>query len=126
MADSNEFIGQWVGQISGTNSGYLILNVDRDRPNCASVQADDPQQPFSAESVITVTGTTVNGTLSRFSPNGQPVPPELHLPQSGKFSGTIRDDRLIGTWETDIQTHGKFELTRREALIAPQPDHVMR
>ncbi len=25
-----------------------------------------------------------------------------------------------------MQTHGQFKLTRREALIARQPDHVMR
>lgn len=126
MTDSNEFLGQWVGQISGTNSGYLTLNVDRDRPGRASAQAHDPQQPFSAEAVITVMGVTVNGTLSRFSPHDHPVPPGFRLPQTGKFSGIVQGDRLTGTWETDIQTYGQFELTRRENLIVRPPDHVMQ
>lgn len=126
MADSNELLGQWVGQLYGTNSWYMMLNVDRDRPNQLSVQVDDPQQPFSAEGDIAVTGTTVNGTLNRFTPRGHLLPPGFRLPQSAKFSGTVKGDRLTGTWESDIETHGEFDVTRRENLIERLPDHVMR
>jgi len=125
MMGSNKLFGQWIGQISGTNFGYLILNVDLDRPNLASVHVDDPQQPFSAMVDIMVKDKTVEGTLTGFFPHGQ-LDKKVHLPQVAKFSGNLQDNHLNGTWGTDVKTEGQFELERYEAFIKNPPDHVMK
>jgi len=126
MTDSRDLYGQWLGQVFGTNSGYALLNIDRDRPSRASLQVDDPQQPFSAQVTFSVVGSTVNGTLTLFQPQGHPLPPEFRLPQTGSFSGTVKEDRLTGTWETDVETKGTFDLTRRDTLTTREPDQVMQ
>lgn len=129
MPDSDERAGQWIGQISGTNTGFMTLNIDRDRSNYASILVDDPKQPFSAHGPITFTSTTVKGKLNLFTPHGPPLPPlppGFRLPQEGEYSGTVAGDRVTGTWSTNIQTRGEFELIRREALQVRPPDHVMR
>src|SRR5438876_5863986 len=125
MPSRSELYGQWVGQIAGTNSRYALLNVDRDRPTQASLQVDDPLQPFSAQVTLLLNGTAVSGTLAAFLPQGRPMPPEVHLAQSGTFSGTLEGDRLAGTWSTDVPTNGTFEMRCHDTLIAPTPDRVM-
>ena len=125
MADSNEPFGQWVGNISGTNSGYMTLNVDRDRSNRASVQVHDTQLPFSGEGTVAFTDTTVNGKLTQFVSRIYPLPPGLNLPQEVEFSGTLTGGQLIGTWSSNIQTRGEFNLNRCEVSKARLPDHVM-
>lgn len=124
MADSNERFGQWVGHISGSNSGYMTLNVDRDRSNRASVQVHDRQLPFSGEGIIAFTDTTVNGKLTRFVPRVYPLPTGINLPQEVEFSGTVTDDQIIGSWSS-IQTNGEFNLARCEISKARPPEHVM-
>jgi hypothetical protein len=90
MPDSDERAGQWIGKISGTNTGYMMLNIDRDRSNHVLIQVDDPQEPFSAQGVIAFTDTTLTGKLSRFTLHGHPLLPGFRLPQESEFSGMVQ------------------------------------
>ena len=110
--------------ISGTPF-ILLLNIDHDRPNIASVQVNDPQQPFLANIDIVIQGKNIEGTIKEFYPHGQ-INKEVILPTEGKYYGKLEDNYLKGTWKTDVNTEGEFELVRKEDLIISPPDQAMK
>lgn len=118
-----ELYGQWLGQIAGTNAGYAMLNVDRDRPTLGALQVDDPRQPFSMFVTFSGTKSRFSGTLGEAFAHGA-VAESVRLPKTGEISAALQGDRLLGAWSTDVATSGTFELTRAEHLTPRPPDHV--
>jgi hypothetical protein len=118
------FSGQWIGEITGTSSGYCVINVDPDRPNVGIVQVHDAQ-PFFAQLDFTVTEDAFAGSLSNFSPAPAPDGQPTNLPRSGSVNGNIRGDVLTGTWQTSLGTNGTVVLKKREPSAPRNPDLVL-
>ena len=115
--------GQWIGTISGTNSGLAIFDVDGDRPSVALLQVADSVQSFSAQANIGTDGASVTGDLHSFFAG--PLAAGVRLPTRGKFTGVINGDSLSGRWETDVATQGGFELERCDVPRSQPADHSM-
>jgi len=116
--------GQWLGRIQGTNEGYVLLNVDRDRPNLGWLQVDDRQQPFSAFVALTVTGQNVSGQLVDFTVYGE-ARDGGNMPAIGQFNGIMKGNTLEGNWKTNVDTNGTFELALYETLQEYPADKTM-
>lgn len=126
--------GQWIGKISGTNEGRIILNIDRDRPyqGILSISDDSSDRvPAHANVRLNTTGTELSGVLSQFVPAIYGASSELYvaaqgaLPKSGILSGRINDNKIDGTWETNIQTKGKFNLIKYEKDFFVKSDKIL-
>jgi hypothetical protein len=124
---NGDLSGQWLGTIQGTNTGYVCVNVDRDRPLVASVQSFDGTHKvfLQAHAVLTVVGSTVTGAMTQFSPHGDGPPPGVRIPGSANLTGHLNGDTLTGTWVTDVSTSGQVTLNRYEALLAGPADQTM-
>ena len=69
--------GQWLGQIDGTNTGNLILNIDADRPAIGWLQLNDPQQPLTATIIFNPKGSKITGNLTQLNTGHYPRNPEV-------------------------------------------------
>lgn len=126
--------GQWVGKISGTNTGRLILNIDRDRPfeGVLAIADDDPQKVSALAFVqLRVDGEKLEGALTQFYPARSGLNTDQlreaadALPKHGSMSGKISNDKIEGSWQTDIHTKGDFKLVRYERDFFVQPTQVL-
>jgi len=102
--------GQWRGRIVGTNSGHVVVNIDRDRPTLARIQVDDGLGPFIALVQLEEAGPDrLTGQISdviAYQPSRSRVTP----PSRGKVDIQKSDGTLTGTWDTDVETSGGFEV----------------
>ena len=116
--------GQWLGRIQGTNDAYIMLSIDHDRPTIGWLQVYDNQQPSSAVITLTVSGQNVTGAINNYVIHGE-AQPDTTMPNVGHFEGTLNDQTLKGTWRTDINTNGTFNLTRFESVREYAADKTM-
>lgn len=116
--------GQWFGRIDGTNEGFAVLNIDRDRPTVGHLHVWDSQVPFNAMAEFSTGDGALVGALREYSaPN---LPSGAQLPKEGKFNVTAQElERLEGSWETDLGTSGRFWLERRDVPVNSGPDVTM-
>lgn len=125
-------MGQWIGEINGTNQGSVILNVDHDRPEVGWFQVDDSVFPFVAgASDLKVSDSgIVTASIGGFLPQpyfGQEQvmdQAEVQFPISGTLKGQIVDQVFSGTWTTDAGTTGHFTLERADSSAARPADHL--
>ena len=115
--------GQWIGGIKGTNEGMIVLNVDHDRTATGVLQVLD-KLPTSIDVRLEVTDSSVTGKLIGFNPHVSPLPPDARVPTDGEFRGHRDGDVLTGTWRTNIDTNGSFDLLRRDLPNALASHHV--
>jgi hypothetical protein len=118
--------GQWLGTIQGTNDGYIMLSIDQDRPTIGWLQVYDNGQLTSAIVTLTVNGQNVTGAFNNYFIHGNNARPDITMPNVGHFDGTLTGQTLIGTWRTNINTNGTFNLTRFEGVKEYAADKTMK
>lgn len=112
--------GQWIGPIKGTNNGLVVLNVDRDRPTKGLLHVLDEHVPFAAwlsfDPEISGTVKIDNLVTANPLPAGSSMPKDLGVSVRQTENGDV-----IGTWKTDIGTHGACRLDRRDVPLRSRP-----
>lgn len=130
----NEINGQWLGRYNGTNVGHITLNIEyvENEYKGVIVLVDDSfnQYPWLMASIKLEQKNEGNivGILTDFLPlNPQtslPVEwnlirnlyPNTTIPQQGSLSGKLTESGIFnGTWNTNLQTHGNFDIKVSEA-----------
>ncbi len=115
--------GQWIGKIKGTNTGQVILNIDRDSPNFGTFCVSDyePNNPyFNAKVYLNKNGNEVIGDMTSFNLFSYETNLKKrqllqnNLPKIGKLEGKIDKNNIYGNWNTDIDTKGEFELFKAD------------
>lgn len=126
--------GQWLGKISGTNNGLIMLNIDADRPNegVLSLYERDPSKLSLLMNIsIVASGEKFIGTLGGFQPYPHPIDQKAYdtilpqLPKSGSVEFDIDGSILKGVWITDIGTGGDIRLEKFENDSAVDADEEM-
>lgn len=124
--------GLWIGQISGTNEGTIMLSIDADRLNTAFVclHDNDPAVP-SVRAIFDLKreGKSIVGTSSLVLPfldPDYPTNPNAVAPQKINFEGEFNDDwEISGNWQTDIDTNGQLKLYDNIQVESSPPDHEL-
>ncbi len=128
---STEIAGQWVGSVSGTNLGPLMINIDQNKADEISVSFYD-QNPdrFSIVTRGFITkfpaDVVYKGRLGFFkyfdSKTRLQVPFQSNnerFPTSGDIEFSLKDKTtLIGKWNSNVNTNGTFEV-KQQALMSP-------
>ena len=126
--------GQWCGQISGSNSGSIILNIDADSPNVGKIlmaDSDPNNTSFYADINIVREQDKFTGYIENFvvfAPNSSQQQLEAlqdSLPTQAQISGDIDNDVLKGTWFSNNDTQGEVELISLENYTAAQSNRTM-
>lgn len=105
--------GQWVGTISGTNSGDVLLDISDDTGTLrGSIEVNDERLGLSAFDLRGLReADKFQIQLSpRVTQPGTVITP-------GSVSGTFEaSDAIQGIWETELDTAGKFTASRVAAM----------
>lgn len=115
--------GQWIGFISGTNNGSVMLNIDADSPNSGKLIVFDYDKinvSFSVDIHFEVDERNLIGKLSNFSLISYSVDPSKRaheqslLPSTGIFTGILdqigETGGIDGSWVTNNNTSGEMTL----------------
>ena len=116
--------GQWIGEAGGeTNQGFIVLNFFSGYRKDAQIMFCDfydTKPCLWADVEWDVNRSQLTGKLKRFSgwklKEGRRLKQEEigeNLPHSGVVNAVLTNDRISGTWETDIGTRGNFNLINR-------------
>ncbi len=118
--------GQWLGKFDGTNSGEVILNIDKDivvRGKLSTYEPSHYIQPRWAEVHFTSNEEHITATLIYLD-----TPPEIEgviFPTHGQLKiSELTDTLMIGTWETNIGTKGSFNLTKPDESLPSTADNI--
>ncbi|MDB1124254.1 hypothetical protein [Vibrio algarum] len=124
--------GQWFGNISGSNSAFVTLNIDKDSPfsGVLLVHDFDESKPcFYADIRFNVDGSTLNAQVSNFRlPSYYITPNELKasLPQIANFVGSISTtNEITGNWQSNVETSGNLNLVRKDDIVLNKADASM-
>jgi hypothetical protein len=122
----NKIFGQWIGNISGENDGYIVLNLEERngfyKGRVFLRDNNDLNPNLLAQINLSVIGTDVKGDLSDFriihAPSNMYVYdlekakelyPGIDFPSDGDFKGAILEsNQLAGEWSTNVNTKGDF------------------
>ncbi len=112
-------IGRWIGLVSGTNRGHLLIDVlkeDGDKITGSMVLLDLDYPSLTAKFSGKRDGLKIIAELSEFKPIGD------GLPRSGNFSATLDQDlkEMRGAWATDAQTKGEFQAYKEQQANTTQ------
>ena len=132
MSNSLNIWGQWVGNIiDGTNSGVVMLNIDKDRPNSAYITLADSSQSLSsirAELSLTRTSSYMKGTSIRIWPFREEykmVASTEQLPNSIEIVATFQNDNSLEVeWNTNV-SRGRAKLFVHEDVKPAIADRSM-
>lgn len=122
---------QWIGNLNGTNSGSILLNIDlvNDSFEGQVFFYEGNQNIPSLTSKVklkNIDNTNYEGELLNFLPLDKTIPLpstwnnvknyfnfDTNIPRSGILTAQLINDSLLeGTWETDIRTNGTFKLEK--------------
>ena len=111
--------GQWVGTISGTNSGDVFLDIsDNDGTLRGNIEVRDKRFGLSAFDFegLREAGKFQIQFIPRAAQPGTVITPGI---VSGVFQGK---DTIQGIWETELGTAGIFTASRVAAISSVQPE----
>ena len=139
-------IGQWIGEVSGTNRGIAVLNIvglvygskDRFAGRLMFKDFDNTNIDFYCAVQFTVKNNMMEkGRLYDFFIFDEQTAwlykhdifekkyPGSTIPRDGKISGKFIDEaRIEGIWSTNITTEGKFWLKKGETEKSTPSDMV--
>lgn len=126
--------GQWCGSISGTNTGSVIINIDKDSPNKGRVLVSDNDPnvaSFHADITISVSNDSFTADINNFvlyssmSDLNERSQLLSSLPSYARLSGVIENNHIKGEWSSDIDTRGTIEAFYLENYITKEKDRVM-
>ncbi len=127
--------GQWIGNYTGTNNGYIIVNID-DRGDhfegVAYLFEDAPHLKLALpdnKTLIFVTNFLINGKTNPFEfqtqqleiisdvvrDNIKKIYPNFRISENAQVKGSWDDDELTINWETDIGSVGRSVLPKSKA-----------
>jgi hypothetical protein len=125
-------IGQWIGQYSGDNKGYLTLNIEligAIYKGEAVFHTDNTSRYPSlvAEVNLRFHENTFSGELSNFRPINpwtlsplvkdsewqviHTIYPTLTFPKTGLINGVLNNVGIKGEWSADTNVQGEFDAT---------------
>ena len=119
--------GQWIGKISGTNSGTATLNVDSDRdqrglllvtdddPGMVAVVVDIGWKPAGALTDIKFFSHDIRACEKREG---------VSIPNRVEAIASIHGRHLEGEWSTDIPTGGKLSLELQDEKNPSAADYT--
>src|ERR1700685_1318158 len=124
----NNLNGQWMGRCEGTNTGFVVLNVD-ELPACyqgwAYLLDDNKAIPGTAiyfktadknnnlnfhTKLIRPIDPVSGAVVSAFGDIKHHYPDNVIIPSSVEVKGELANDILKISWKTDIGTNGKCDL----------------
>ncbi len=129
-------LGQWIGKTSGTNSGFVVLNIELENPFSGRIMfADDnlenpalsaaikfnkfekeiDAELFDFEVFNYVTMQFVHSTIVNKSSNSR-------VPTQGIIQGVLDNHKIVGFWSTDVDTRGEFEVAKSAVGKKRKPD----
>ena len=102
-------IKKWIGIISGTNRGIVVLDLEYIEENRVVGQLkifDTDKVALSCELNGKIEGINISGKVNNILPQGE------GLPTSGNVDFTLKEGgkEMTGIWKTDINTNGKCVL----------------
>ena len=124
--------GQWIGTISGTNTGVITLNIDNRTPKSGVIMIADDVPELSANAKISLQNNSgeIFGTMYDFFTSGMYRPEitekklmDVALPHTGEIKGTLKGDIFSGTWKSDLGSNGDFILAHYEQPTLLPPTH---
>jgi len=119
--------GQWIGRISGTNTGSVRIDIDHDRPSTAAIYVADSALPFAVTGdVVPTQPGTYEVHLRDFLPSVA-APLTVTMPSEGSAKLTVRNGvQMDGSWETNVNTRGQISASLVDAPASENADWVMR
>lgn len=127
--------GQWRGVIEGTNSGLVMMNIDKDRPDSGTLSvydADPSKVALLANIDFKFSEGKYVGNINNFQPYPHPKTKEelesvsktQRIPSMCDVEFELEGKKLKGFWETDVGTSGELHLDKMENNIAYDPDDI--
>lgn len=118
--------GQWLGEVNGTNTGFITINIDEDRNDHGRLLFRDYGAPgLSASIALTTQGDLVSAELSNFVADPTDVVEDRFIiPHSGTLHGQFDGTKIVGKWSTDVGTSGEFTLEKYEFDDPTPANHV--
>ncbi|TGV20143.1 FRG domain-containing protein [Pseudoalteromonas sp. MEBiC 03607] len=125
---NEQFWGQWIGEIKGTNDGLVQLNIDSDRLDRGFLtvyEYGSDRASFSCDLLLTKTENTLSGKAFNVIPNLLPgdtlsaeqaqslMPTEINVSAEIDEAGN-----LTARWDTDVETIGSGTLYNAEQCEA--------
>lgn len=118
----NDIFGQWIGNITGTNSGTVIFNIDKGAEDRALIMFDDVSgngDPMTAVSFFQrlPTDKEYHGNLSMFAFFDAKTKQQINTvgkeyPTIGDIFFSVTNGEMTGRWSTNIGTSGQFVAKR--------------
>lgn len=114
--------GQWIGKLSGKNSGSLIVNIDRDTPNTGGIYFSEIDRQLSSyNGIVTFSRESEKliGTVEHIVPINSPDQNRDADPKRIDLV-VIKDDvnSIEGQWSADNGQSGEFHIHLREGTLS--------
>lgn len=118
--------GQWLGTFNGTNSGEVILNIDKDRKDRGKISIYDQTTDTPARWADIVFSNSQGAIQAIFYYMGvMPKIEGITQASDGRLNITeLTETSMIGEWETNIGTHGSFNLYKMDDNQASKADYT--
>jgi hypothetical protein len=110
--------GQWVGKISGQNSGLLIMNLDRDNFNTGMIhfwEIDSRLSSYNGKVTFSKSSGKIVGKVENIIAVNSPDDDRSADPKKLEFFVSSYDEnKITGEWFADNEQNGDFFLESRE------------
>jgi hypothetical protein len=129
-------LGQWFGKTSGTNSGFVVLNLEFQNPLIGRIMfADDNLQnpALSATIKFNTFGKEIDAELFDFEYFDYKTlqfehsalanrRPNVRIATKGEIHGFLEGQRIMGSWSTDTDMRGEFQVDKSAVKTKKEPD----
>ncbi|MDA0738127.1 MAG: nucleotide-binding protein [Nitrospirae bacterium] len=114
----SKYAGAWVGEISGTNKGNILIEIQQEGTNISGIARinDFDFGPY----VYTLQGTVKDRETLHLTLYPNRAAPNVTLGQVTVFGNLHNEDTMGGQWTSSLGTGGKFTV-QRQAPIPPPP-----
>ena len=118
--------GQWLGAFAGTNSGEVILNIDKDIKTRGKLSIYDITTNTPARWADIHFTKHQDRTSAIFVFLGEaPIIEGVIQPSHGMLQiSELTDTLMTGDWETDIGTSGSFQLNKPDDTVFSAADYT--